>query len=284
MGELVKKSNDFVRSRVKLENATAGKIFTSIVSCIRPDDKDFKDYQISASSLFPADERDGGSQYSLVRKALKVITGYVVEMDTSDGPTPDYVMYPLFAKAHYKNGMITAQVHPDLKPHFIKLAGHFTEFSLMQYLMLASTYSQRLFEILNSYAKSYPSQKISLERLHFMLDTPESFKKRFPDFRRKVLEQAHKEITAKTELEYEWTPIKQGRVVTEIQFVFSKKALDERQKKEHQKLVKQQQKHIKPTLDCAKLTKPDFVDGKCPKEKKKTIKCCLCKSLGYFLE
>lgn len=75
------------------ENATAGKIFTSIISCIRPEDKDFKDYQISASSLFPVDERDGGSQYSLVRKALKVITGYVVEMDISEGPNPDYVMY-----------------------------------------------------------------------------------------------------------------------------------------------------------------------------------------------
>lgn len=283
-GELVKKSNDFVRSRVKLENATAGKIFTSIVSCVRPDDKDFQDYQISVSSLFPADDRDGGSQYALVRKALKAITGYVVEMDTSDGPTPDYVMYPLFAKANYKKGMITAQVHPDLKPHFIKLAGLFTEYSLVQYLMLSSTYSQRLFEILNSYAKSFPSQKISLERLHFMLDTTPSLKQDFAQFRRRVLDQAHKEITTKTELEYEWTPVKQGRVVTEIQFVFSKKALEERQKTEHQKYVQQQRKYIKPALDCAKATKLDFVDGKCPKEKKKTIKCRLCKSLGYFLE
>jgi plasmid replication initiation protein len=281
-GEVVKKSNDFVRSRVKLENATAGKIFTTIVSCVKPDDKDFKDYQISVSSLFPVDEKDGGSQYALVRKALKAIAGYVVEMNLSEGSDPDYVMYPLFAKAHYKRGVITAQIHPDLKPHFIQLAGVFTQYPLMQYLMLSSTYSQRLFEILSSYAKSYPSQKISLERLHLMLNTTDSLKQDFAQFRRRVLEQAHKEITAKTELEYEWSPVKKGRAVTDIQFVFSKKALEEKEKQKQKKITEQQRKYIGSVLACYRAIQSEFVDGKCPKEKIKTIKCRLCKDLDYF--
>lgn len=280
-GELVKKSNEFVRSRLKLDSATAGKIFTSIIACIRPEDKDFKDYQIPASALFQPGDK-GGRSYSLIRKALKTITSYVVEMDLSEGIEPNYVMYPLFAKALYKNGIITAQVHPDLKPHFINLA-KFTQYNLLDYLVLSSTYSQRLFEILNSYEKTCPSIKISLDQLHFMLDVTESLKQDFAQFRRRVLEQAHKEITQKTRLEYEWSPIKQGRTVVSIHFIFSKKVLEERKKEEQQKWSQQQRKYIKLSLDCAKEMRQDFVEGMCPKEKKKTIKCRLCKQLGYFL-
>lgn len=281
-GELVKKSNEFVRSRLKLENATAGKIFTSIIACIRPEDKDFKDYEIPASALFRPEDK-GGRSYALVRKALKSITGYVVEIDLSDEPEPDYVMYPLFTKASYKNGIVTAQVHPDLKPHFINLAGQFTQYNLLDYLVLSSIYSQRLFEILNSYEKTCPAKKLTLAELHFMLNTPDSLKQDFAQFRRRVLEPAHKEIIQKTRLEYEWKPIKNGRSIEAIQFIFSKKALEEKEKEEQQKRVMQQRKYIKPALDCAKLTKPDFVDGKCPKEKKKIYKCRLCKEMGYFL-
>lgn len=280
-GELVKKSNEFVRSRLKLDSATAGKIFTSIIACIRSEDKDFKDYQIPASALFQPGDK-GGRSYSLIRKALKTITSYVVEMDLSEGAEPDYVMYPLFAKALYKNGIITAQVHPDLKPHFINLA-KFTQYNLLDYLVLSSTYSQRLFEILNSYEKTCPAVNVSLDQLHFMLDTTESLKQDFAQFRRRVLEQAHKEITQKTRLKYEWIPIKQGRTVVSIHFIFSKKALEERKKEEQQKCSQQQRKYIKPALDCAKEMRQDFVEGKCPKEKKKTIKCRMCKSMGYFL-
>lgn len=280
-GELVKKSNEFVRSRLKLDSATAGKIFTSIIACIRPEDKDFKDYHIPASALFQPGDK-GGRSYSLIRKALKTITSYVVEMDLSEGIEPDYVMYPLFAKALYKNGIITAQVHPDLKPHFINLA-RFTQYNLLDYLVLSSTYSQRLFEILNSYEKTCPAIKISLEQLHFMLDVTESLKQDFAQFRRRVLEQAHKEITQKTRLEYEWAPIKQGRTVVSIHFIFSKKVLEERKKEEQQKWSQQQRKYIKPALDCAKEMRQNFVEGKCPKEKKKTIKCRLCKQIRYLL-
>lgn len=281
-GELVKKSNEFVRSRLKLESATAGKIFTSIIACIRPEDKDFKDYQISASTLFHPEDK-GGRSYSLIRKALKSITSYVVEMNLSEGSEPDYVMYPLFAKAVYKNGIITAQVHPDLKPHFIDLA-KFTQYRLLDYLVLSSTYSQRLFEILNSYEKTCPYIKISLQQLHFMLNTPESFRQRFPDFRRKVLEVAYSEITQKTCLEYEWIPIKSGRTITSIQFVFSKKALEESKKETQQNWAQQQTKYIKTALGCANDTKLSFNAGKCPIENKKTIKCKICRKMGYFLK
>ena len=55
-----------------------------------------------------------------------------------------------------------------------------------------------------------------------MLNTPESFRKNFKDFRRWVLEKAYKDISKHTTLSYEWEPIKKGRSVDSIRFIFSK--------------------------------------------------------------
>lgn len=286
-GATVKKSNEIVRSRMRLENAYAARVFTSIIACIKDTDKDFQEYVIPASAVINSDDM-GGKAYTLVRQALKTITGYTVELplpieDEQDEKEPPYAIYPLFSKAQYRKGKITAQIHPDLKPHFIALATHFTSYNLLEYLKLSGTYSQRLFEILNSYAKTNISKKIDLLDLHRMLNTPESFK-RFPDFRRKVLEKSHKEIISKTDLEYEWEPVKDGRNIVAIEFIFSKKAKEEAQKKQAEKDRLAVNKYVQQAFACWKEKggKSFLVAEKCPVTKPKTKKCSACKRMGYF--
>ena len=56
-----------------------------------------------------------------------------------------------------------------------------------------------------------------------MLDAPESLRKNFKEFRRRVLEKAHKDITGLTSLQYEWEPVKKGRAVVAVRFIFSRR-------------------------------------------------------------
>ena len=56
-----------------------------------------------------------------------------------------------------------------------------------------------------------------------MLDTPQSFRKDFRQFRTRVLEKAHKDILEFTDIYYTWEPIKKGRAVSWIKFIFGKK-------------------------------------------------------------
>lgn len=287
-GTIVKKSNEIVRAKMRLDNVYAARVFTSVISCIKDGDKDFKEYTIPASVIILPEDK-GGSRYKFIEQALKTITGYVVEMalpieDEQNEKEPPYAMYPLFSKAQYRKGKITAQVHPDLKPHFIALAGQFTSYNLLDYLKLSSTYSQRLFEILNSYAKTNTSVTILLPDLHRMLDATESLKKDFAQFRRRALEIAYKEINEKTDLEYEWEPIKTGRTVVSIEFIFSKKAKEEAQKKQAEKERKALNKHVQQALSCWKEKggKDALEKGKCPTAKPKAKKCIACKKMGYF--
>ena len=56
-----------------------------------------------------------------------------------------------------------------------------------------------------------------------MLDAPESLRKNFKELRRWVLEKAHKDITGLTSLQYEWEPVKKGRAVVAVRFIFSRR-------------------------------------------------------------
>ena len=282
-GTMVKKSNEIVRARMRLDNVYAARVFTSVISCIKETDKDFQEYTLPVSAFVDPNDK-GGRPYKLVKKALESIVSYAVELRLSDDEDePDYAFIPLFAYAEYKKAHVTVQVHPKLKPHFIQLATHFTSYNLLEYLRLSGTYSQRLFEILNSYQKTCTNKEIALCELQTMLNTPLSMN-RYPDFKRYVLARAHKEITERTDLDYEWTPIKKGKQIIAINFVFSKKALAEAQKKQAEKERKSANKYSLQAFTCWKEKggKSGLSNGKCQEPKPKTKKCAACKEMGYF--
>uniref|UniRef100_UPI003FEE3322 replication initiation protein n=1 Tax=Faecalibacterium prausnitzii TaxID=853 RepID=UPI003FEE3322 len=117
------------------------------------------------------------------------------------------------------DGIITGKFHHELKTFFLGLKEKFTQFNLMQYMQLPSIYSQKLYAFLKSWDDK-PDVTVSVIELHEMLDTPESFRTNFKELRRWVLEKAHKDIVGKTQLYYEWEPIKRGRAIIAVRFIF----------------------------------------------------------------
>lgn len=109
-----------------------------------------------------------------------------------------------------------------MAPFLLDLQQCFTQYSLTEYLKLPSVYSQRIFEILKSWSGK-PEVILPVSELHRLLDSPDSFQANFAEFRRRVLEKAHKDITEKTSFRYEWEPVKIGRSVEKIRFIFSSK-------------------------------------------------------------
>lgn len=272
-GELIKKSNVAIRSKFKIDDVAAARIFAAIISCIRTEDKDFQEYTIFANTVMP---HHSGKEYQLVKNALKTITSTVIEIPHSESVNPDFTVYPLFISASYKKGQIFAKINPDLKPHFINLSTNFTSISLMKYLGLSTIYSQRLYEILQSY-KKLPEVSLQLEKLYFMLNVPQSLK-RYPDFRRFVLERGHKEIIKKTGFNYEWEAIKKGRSIREIRFIFTKnRALPVVKAKENDEKNKQaQSNNVLWKLAYACWVKKD---KSCTMQNNKKKACELCVQL-----
>lgn len=255
-GALVKKSNAIIRTRITVKSVDASRILAHLIACIRTDDKKLNGaYSVPAKEILP---NTGGENYKRIKATCKELASAFAETEEPDpdGSHPIYRIRPFFTDILYKKGVITATFNPLMQPYLFELKNCFTTYNLTEYLSLPSLYSQRIFEIVKSLANVKEGEAIvSMADLHRFLDSPKSFQENFKDFRRFVLEKAHKDITEKTSFRFEWEPVKVGRSVEKIRFIFSggKKALaqaeQEKAKKEkRQRLIKQR---FQRALSCA---------------------------------
>lgn len=281
-GEIVKKDNRLVRSKITISNVEASRILANLVACIHADDKTLKRVYRVAVKDFLADT--SGRGYARVKGLCRELAQATVELEEPDpdGPHPIFETGAIFSRIVYRKGIVEAEFNGHMAPFLLDLQQCFTQYSLIEYLKLPSIYSQRIFEILKSWSRM-PEVVISMAELHRMLDSPDSFRANFAEFRRRVLEKAHKDITAHTSFWYEWEPVKAGRSVEAIRFLFApgQKAIAEeaQQKAKADKQRRLQAQRMGRALDCAKAK-----GGDCRTMDNKPIVCKACRQMGFCNE
>lgn len=211
----VKKSNDFVRSRVNFNNVLSGRILASFISLIDKSDVDFKEYAIPATSVLV--KGTGGKAYQELKESCRILANALVERKMSG--VDSFSFSPIFMKIGYDHGIIYGKFSPEIKDLLLQYKGRFTQYNLTEYMQMQSAYSQRMFEIVKSYA-SMKIMVVEIEDLHRMLDTPPSLRKSFKDFRVRVLDRAHADINGSTSVHFYWEPIYIKRKVRRIKFIF----------------------------------------------------------------
>lgn len=290
-GEFVKMSNAIARAQWQPDSIWEPRIVALVASKVQESDQDFQTYKIPVSELTGvSDENLRGNQYRDIAKSIEHLGKATIRIK---GNKPrNFRQYPIFAMCGYEDGNLIAGFHPDLKPHFLALKEQFTVYSLFEFLMLPSTYSQRIFEILKSWGNS-PEVIIPVAELHEMLCTPESLRANFKDFRRRVLEKAHKDILERTSLRFDWEAIKNTRGVTAIRFVFQEddpviprpdeSVLDLFQLPVENTKQKQQGKSRNKTalraMECAKSKQ-----GDCLSKDNRPAVCRTCEALSFCSE
>lgn len=278
-GEIVKKDNRLVRSKITISNVEASRILANLVACIHADDKTLKRVYRVAVKDFLADT--SGRGYARVKGLCRELAQATVELEEPDpdGPHPIFETGAIFSRIVYRKGIVEAEFNGHMAPFLLDLQQCFTQYSLIEYLKLPSIYSQRIFEILKSWSRM-PEVVISMAELHRMLDSPSSFRANFKEFRRRVLEKAHKDITTHTSFWYEWEPVKAGRSVEAIRFLFApgSKAIAEaeQQKAKEDKQRRLQAQRMGRALDCAKAK-----GGDCRTMDNKPIVCKACRQMGF---
>jgi plasmid replication initiation protein len=227
LGKTVRQSNDFGRNRLNIHDLMAVRILACLASTVREDDMNFRELSVPAKSVL---ELTGGSDYKVLKTSCTKLLSCILEKKLND--RGGFQKYTLFSTIGYKDGVIFARFHPDLRPFFLGLKSHFTKYDLKEFLKLPSIYSQKLFEYLKSWDDC--TERIEdIEMICVILGVPESFRCNFKDFRRRVLDKAHQDISGLTSLRYKWEAIKQGTgktsPVTAIRFIFSPEEQNERQ-------------------------------------------------------
>jgi Protein involved in initiation of plasmid replication len=235
--EIVKKSNALARARWSAESVWEPRLVALLASKVTADDTDFQVYELPVAELIEKSEKQSsGRTYLELAAVVERVMSRVITI--KDEPGKGWTKYNVFSRCRYRfaDGILELRFDPDLKVHFLNLQKNFAQYNLLEYLMLPSIYSQRIFEILKSWA-GQREITIALDDLHEMLDTPDSLRNDFAQFRRRVLEKAHKDIHEDTSLSFDWEPLKKGRTVVAIRFYLGPKRLaaQKNKKKEPEK-------------------------------------------------
>jgi len=215
--DVVKESNVIARAKLSppANSVWEERIISQVVAFNRADEKEFPERSFMIGQVVNA-KKITGAQIREIETASRRLAETTFTVYYSQ---EKFRVFPVFEYIDYDHGIISAKLNQGLKPHYLSLKNQFAIRSLPEFRTLSSVHSQQMFRILNSWA-GLPEAVIPVVELHNSTNAPESLRKDFRNFRVRVLEVAHREINEKTSLKFDWEPIKQGRKVTAVRFIF----------------------------------------------------------------
>lgn len=137
---------------------------------------------------------------------------------------PTKVQMRWVGEARYQagEGWIELAWWPKLLPQLTGLRKQFTSYQLQQASALRSVYSWRLLELLTRF-KSTGKAEYTIEDFATSMEATEKQRADFNNIKRRMIEPAVKELTEKDGWLIQWEPIKAGRKVKSVRFIFSRK-------------------------------------------------------------
>ena len=221
-------SNDLVAANYRL-SLTQLRLVWMFGMLIRKADGDFRHYQVSISDVikYLRLSQRSGWVYRQIEEAVEGLLGNVLHVPRKD--TNGWLKFTWVSSAEYRrdDGTIEFEFSDKLKPFLLRLTGNFTVAEMSQLMQLRSVYSGRIYLLLKQYRK-IGKIRFDLDKLRLLLsldvvgeDNRNPPYERYQDFRRYVLEQAQKELMAKTDLSFSFKPIKTGRKISGIEFVIT---------------------------------------------------------------
>ncbi|MBU2714101.1 replication initiation protein [Zooshikella harenae] len=215
------------------------KVILAVISQLSPDDEDFKKYHITLSELEKLTNIDKQNLYRKnkqsqlsnkpreIEEICKRLMSSLIQIREPEEPD-GFLMANWFSHARYSpsRGLVEFSFSPELKPYLLQVKNSFTTYHLKQVINLQSVYSIRLYELLRQFltlkavkeGQSLAYRKIELSQLRGFIGVEEGRYKRFAEFRRNVLDKTQRELSEKTDIAFDYEPIRKGRSVNSINF------------------------------------------------------------------
>ena len=140
------------------------------------------------------------------------------DIKTYDGRSRTRFRWVDWVKYHDGEGYVSLSFTRWVAPYLTLLHKQFTSYRLVQIASLRSVYAIRLYELLMQF-KETGKREISLQKFKDRLELSDKYN-RFSNLKARVIESAVKELEVKSNLLIEWEPIRKGRTVIALSFVF----------------------------------------------------------------
>lgn len=223
----VVKHNDIIQKTKFKMSAIEQKTVAFLISLIKPkefysDGKQPLEYEFDIKDYCKicGIDYEGGKNYRTVRETLKSLRDRSINVTLPDGADTSISWINKYW-THKGTGRAKIRFDDDMAPYLFELRENTTRYELLNILPMKSKYSIRLYEICRSWEGIHRKQ-YDLQELRKMLGL-ENELVRYPDFRRKVIEVAKKEINEYTDLDVDFDTLKKGKKVVAIVFYIKRK-------------------------------------------------------------
>ena len=231
--DLIVKDNRLIEAKYSL-NKTQIKFIAYMASRIDKDDIDFFTYEIKLNKMLEILEIERKNWKWLGRQLKELQTKLIAIQNDNKGM--EYVALISYFNIDTEGNTVKYRFDKAMKPFLLQLQKNFTKLSLEKILNFDSSYTIRLYEIIEQRAallKKYKNEKlinfeIELDELKEMLvgeyntktdkiEIKKSYSL-YGSFKQKVLDVAHAELKAKGNYYFEYEPVKTSRKITSIIF------------------------------------------------------------------
>jgi len=215
-----RQSHIIVNARYALSRSEIDIVLT-LLTVIKKEDEDFKDYEFTISELETKTNRKWNSKQ--LKETVKKLMSKPLELPIEH--EKDWEIVNWFSYFKYSHtGLITCRFDMRLKPYLLALSGTRILADFRHLLPMNSSYSKRMYLLLKEYNK-IGMRTFNVEKLQDILKVPKSFKV-YSEFKKKVLKRAEIDINKFTDLEVNFSEKKRGRKVVEITYTIKKNHTD----------------------------------------------------------
>ncbi len=195
-------------------------LILALLTVIKKEDKDFKDYIFDIEELESKFARKLNSQQ--IQDSVEKIFSKSLKIEISKNR---WKMFNWFSYFEYNKGLISCRFDKDLKPYMLEIKERFILSDLRMILPMRSSYSKRIYLLLKEYAK-IGKRTFALKELQEILVVPNSHKERYNKFKVSVLKKAETDINKFTDLEVKLSEKKRARKVVEVTYTIKKNHTD----------------------------------------------------------
>ena len=206
----VVKSNDLINARYDW-TALQQRMILLMIAQLDSRDDDFGTQRIDIADLVGRSGLSSNAYYERAAEAAEVLLGQKIYVRTDAGRWRGYNLLS-FVEPH--PGHINARFNPDMRPFLLQLKRRFTRYILGHVLRFQSPYSVRIYEMAMQFA-DVGYRTLPLGDLRETLDVADKYP-RFYDFKRRILDQAVKEIARHTDHVVTYDVVKDGRTPVSI--------------------------------------------------------------------
>jgi len=195
-------------------------LILTLLTTIRKDDEDFKDYEFTLSEFNKKTKKSMTTKD--LNNTVKSLMGKPLEIYISE---KKWKIFHWFSYFECDGSLITCRFDKALKPYLLEIKDRFVISDLRMILPMRSSYSKRMYLLLKEYSK-IGMRTFNVEELQEILKVPKSKKEKYSKFKSDVLKKSEADINKFTDLEVSFTERKRGRKVIEVTFTIKKNFTD----------------------------------------------------------